>query len=115
MSGAAFGGEGEEGDAGAYAQEQAGQLGGGDGNVGKLLDGGFGDDAAIGHEKNPIVPKTGVFDLHDHATGNGGGFRGDFDDLKEGAEDAAGALIGPGDIAVGLMDARASWRRSNWD
>ena len=64
---------------------------------------GFGDDAAIGHEEHALVAEAGVLDLHDHATGGGGGFRGDLDDLKERAEDAAGALVGAGDKAVGLV------------
>jgi len=44
-------------------------------DIGKLLDIGFGDDAAIGHEEDALVSEAGVFDFHDHAAGGGGFFR----------------------------------------
>jgi hypothetical protein len=71
VSGAAFGRVREEGDAGTSAEELAGELGGGDGDIGELLDIGFRDDAAIGHEHDAVLAETAVFDFHDHATRGG--------------------------------------------
>ncbi len=100
---AALGGEGEHGDARRGAEEVAGEAGGFDGDVGELLDGGVGDDAAVGQDEDAVFADPSVFDLQDHATGGGGGLGGDFDDLEEGPEDAARDFVGARDQAIGLV------------
>ena len=103
MSGAAFGGIGEQRDAGPRAQKLAGQLRGGNGDVRQLLDGRIRDDTAVSHEHHPALAEPGILDLHDHATGGGCLLRGDLDDLKQGPQHTAGNLVRPGNQTVGLV------------
>src|SRR5581483_11804706 len=103
MRGAPLGGEREQRNARPRAENLPGQLRRRNGDIRELVDGRFGNDAAIRHEEQSALAEARVLDLHDHATrGRGGGGR-DLDDLEERAQDAAGDLVRAGDEAVGLV------------
>src|ERR1039458_2352626 len=82
MRGAALGGKGEEGDARAHAEQMPGKLRGGDGDVGKLFDGGVFDYVAVGQEENAVLAKARVFHLQHHATAKRADVRRGFDGLE---------------------------------
>ena len=103
MRGAAFGGEGEQGDPGADAEQMPGKLRGGNGDVGELLDRRLFDDVAVRHEQHAILAQARVFDLHHQATGDAAGVRGGFDGLEERPQHAGGDLTGAGDKAIRLV------------
>ena len=65
-----------------------GKLSGGNGDVGKLLDGRVFDDVAVRHEQHAILAEARVLHLHHQATGNAAGVRGGLDGLEERPQDA---------------------------
>ncbi len=103
MVGATLGGKGEHRHPRTGAQQLAREPGGGDRDFRELVDGRFGNDAAVGQEHHARFAEAGVLHLHDHATGGGGGPWGDFDDLEEGTQDTAGDLVGAGNESVGAV------------
>ena len=82
MHGAAFGGEGEQGDARADVKQLPGELGGGDGDIGELFRGWFRNDAAIGHKEHAVFAELRILHFQDLATRSGGALRRNFHDLK---------------------------------
>lgn len=83
VCGAAFGGEREQRDAGADPNELARELSGGDCDVGELIDGGVGNDAAIPHEENAVFAEAAVLYFHDLTTGGSSCLGSNFYDLEE--------------------------------
>ena len=72
------------------AEQVPRQLRGGDRDVGQLLHGRIGNDAAIGHEQHAVLAEARVLDLHDHAARRRGDVRRGLDDLEQRPQHAAG-------------------------
>ena len=103
MRRAAFRGERQQTDAGAGAQKFVRQLRGGNRDVSQLIHRGIGNDTAIRHEQDPLLPEAGVLNFEDHATGSGGSLGGDLDNLEKRTQYAPGGFARTGDHAIGLV------------
>ncbi len=103
MGRAALGGKGQQRHARPHAEHVARKLRGGNGDVGQLIHGRFGNDAAIGHEQHAVLAEARVLDFHHHATRRRGDAGRDLDDLEQRPQHAAGDVGGAGNQAVGLV------------
>lgn len=97
---AAFARMAEQCDARGLAGELAAEVRGLEGDGGKLLDAGIGNDAAVGEDENALVSDVGASGVGDDAAANGVA-GGGFYDTCERAEEGAGGGADAADHAVG--------------
>ena len=99
---AALGREGKHRHARTDGEELPREKAAGHGDVGELVHGRLGDDAAIRHEHRALVAEARVLDFQHHAARRRAVAGGEADDLEDGPQHAAGRLARAGHEAVGL-------------
>ena len=102
VAGAPFGREAQHGDAGGYAGNVAGGLGGRYGNLGQFFGCGVGHDGTVGKYHQTLFTVRGVGDKHQEGARHDLHAGNRLDNLEGRPQYVTGCVAGTGNLAVGI-------------